>query len=110
VPAAQRPAAGHTRLAQYLPAENNVTLYGMLQGYTYGFQDVRHYSAMRTGFAFLPLTLTAIAASWLIGGRFAARWGPRAGVCAGMLVSAAGLAILAARGTGPYLVVAGGFI
>lgn len=88
----------------------NFTLYGMLLVYTYYFQDAGHYSAMRTGFAFLPLTLTAIAASWLIGGRFAARWGPRAGVCAGMLLSAAGLAILAARGTGPYPVVAGGFI
>jgi DHA2 family methylenomycin A resistance protein-like MFS transporter len=89
----------------------NFTLYGMLLVYTFYFQDARHYSAARTGLAFLPLTLTAIAASSLIGGRFAARRGARSGVFAGMTLSAVGLAILAV-GAEPvsYLLIAAGFV
>jgi DHA2 family methylenomycin A resistance protein-like MFS transporter len=89
----------------------NFTLYGMLLVYTFAFQDMRHYSAMRTGVAFLPLTLTAIAASSLIGGRFTARRGPRSALGAGMTLSAAGLAVLAAGAEpAPYPVIAAGFI
>jgi DHA2 family methylenomycin A resistance protein-like MFS transporter len=89
----------------------NFTLYGMLLVYTFHFQDTRHYSAARTGLAFLPLTLTAIAASSFIGGRFAARRGARGGVFAGMLLSAAGLAILAVGAEPvPYLLIAAGFV
>jgi DHA2 family methylenomycin A resistance protein-like MFS transporter len=89
----------------------NFTLYGMLLVYTFYFQDTRHYSAARTGLAFLPLTLTAIAASSFIGGRFAARRGPRSGVLAGTTLSAVGLAILAEGALpAPYLVIAAGFV
>jgi MFS transporter, DHA2 family, methylenomycin A resistance protein len=89
----------------------NFTLYGMLLVYTFEFQDARHYSAMRTGLAFLPLTLTAIAASSFIGGRFAAQRGARSGVFAGMTLSAAGLAILAAGAEPvPYPLIAAGFV
>jgi DHA2 family methylenomycin A resistance protein-like MFS transporter len=92
-------------------AAYNFTLYGMLLVYTFRFQDARHYSALRAGLAFLPLTLTAIAASSFVGGRFAARRGPRSGVFTGMTVSAVGLAILAAGAEPvPYLVIAAGFI
>lgn len=83
----------------------------MLLVYTFYFQDVRHYSAARTGLAFLPLTLTAIAASSFIGGRFAARRGARSGVFAGMMLSALWLAILAAGAEPvPYLLIAAGFV
>jgi DHA2 family methylenomycin A resistance protein-like MFS transporter len=89
----------------------NFTLYGMLLVYTFTFQDTRHYSAVRTGLAFLPLTLTAILATSAVGGRFVARRGARSGVCAGMLLSAAGLAILAAGAAPvPYPVIAAGFV
>jgi len=89
----------------------NFTLYGMLLVYTFEFQDARHYSAARTGLAFLPLTLTAIAGSSFIGGRFVARRGARSGVFAGMLLCAAGLAVLAAGAAPvPYLVIAAGFV
>jgi MFS transporter, DHA2 family, methylenomycin A resistance protein len=89
----------------------NFTLYGMLLVYTFYFQDTRHYSAALTGLAFLPLTVTAIAASSFIGGRFAARRGARSGVLTGMVVSAIGLAILAGGAvSAPYPLIALGFV
>lgn len=87
----------------------NFTLYGMLLVYTFEFQDTRHYSALRTGLAFLPLTLAAVLVTTFIGGRFLTSRGPRAAVVSGWFLSAAGLAVLAA-GSAPYPVIAAGFI
>lgn len=89
----------------------NFTLYGMLLVYTFVFQTTRQYSAMRTGLAFLPLTLTAITVSMLGAAGFITRRGPRAGLCTGMSLSAAGLATLALLSQhAPYLVLAAGFV
>lgn len=89
----------------------NFTLYGMLLVYTFAFQSTLHYSAMRTGVAFLPLTLTAIAVSPLGGAGFLTRHGPRAGLCTGMALSGAGLALLAfVPQHAPYLALAAGFV
>ncbi|HEX4247103.1 MAG TPA: MFS transporter [Pseudonocardia sp.] len=88
----------------------NFTLYGMLLVYTFDLQSLRHYSALRTGLAFLPLTLAATAGTMLLGGRFVARRGPGAGLAVGMGVAAAGLSVLAVGANGvPYVVIAAGF-
>ncbi|GAB2700923.1 MFS transporter [Kitasatospora kifunensis] len=89
----------------------NFTLYGMLLVYTFYFQQLRHYSALRTGLAFLPLTLAVTASSTLVGGRFTAKHGPRLALATGMSLSAAGLLVLGlgARHT-PYPVIAAGFV
>jgi DHA2 family methylenomycin A resistance protein-like MFS transporter len=89
----------------------NFTLYGMLVVYTFVFQDTRHYSAIRTGVAFLPLTLTAIAVSLLGGARIVARRGPRTGLRIGMALSGTGLAVLAfASQHAAYVFLAAGFV
>lgn len=73
----------------------NFCLYGALVVYSFEFQDVRHYSPLRTGLAFLPLTLTSIAATAWVGGKYVARRGARAGLRAGLASSALGLGVLA---------------
>jgi len=87
----------------------NFALYGMLLVYTFDLQSLRHYSALRTGLALLPLTVAA-AGTILLGGRFVARRGPRPGLAVGMGLAAVGLAVLTVgAGDVPYLVVAAGF-
>ncbi|MGW4126066.1 MFS transporter [Nocardia sp. NPDC004711] len=89
----------------------NFVLYGTLIVYTYDLQDLRHYSALRAGLALLPLTVTGIAVSSLIAGRFVAAHGPRTGVLTGMGCFAAGLVLLVptAEHT-PYLLIAAGLV
>jgi DHA2 family methylenomycin A resistance protein-like MFS transporter len=88
----------------------NFALYGMLLVYTFDLQSLRHYSALRTGLALLPLTVAAAAGTILLGGRFVARRGPRPGLAVGMGLAAVGLAVLTVgAGDVPYLVVAAGF-
>lgn len=88
----------------------NFTLYGMLLVYTFDLQSVRHYSALRTGVAFLPLTLAATVGTMLLGGRYVARRGPGPGLAVGMALAAAGLAVLTVGAAAvPYPVVAVGF-
>lgn len=88
----------------------NFTLYGMLFVYTFVFQQLRHYSPTRTGLAILPLTLVATVTSAAVGGRFSARFGPRAGLAVGMAVCSVGLVVLCAGATSvPYVLVAVGF-
>ena len=81
--------AGLTAGATY-----NFTLYGMLIVYTFDFQQLRHFTPLETGAAFLPLTVVATITSALGGGRFTHRFGPRAGIVIGMATCAIGLAIL----------------
>jgi DHA2 family methylenomycin A resistance protein-like MFS transporter len=90
----------------------NFTLYGMLFVYSLDFQDLRHYSPLHSGLAFLPLALVRPATPKLLGGRqFIARHGPRMSLAAGMSLSAAGLAVLAVAGpAAPYAVIAAGLI
>jgi EmrB/QacA subfamily drug resistance transporter len=66
-------------------------------------QQVLHYSALRAGLSFLPMTLTIVATSSLAP-RLVARFGVRPVLATGMLSAAAGLALLTAlRPGGSYL-------
>jgi MFS transporter, DHA2 family, methylenomycin A resistance protein len=82
----------------------NLGFYGQLFVMSLYFQDIRGYSALRTGLALLPeaaLLTIASAAS----GRIMGRTGPRVPMLAGLLLGAAGLLAISAAGTGtPYLV------
>jgi EmrB/QacA subfamily drug resistance transporter len=66
-------------------------------------QQVLHYSALRAGLSFLPMTLSIVVTSSLAP-RLVARFGVRAVLAAGMLSAAAGLALLTGvRPGGSYL-------
>jgi MFS family permease len=67
--------------------------------FTSHVQDVRGYSAMTAGLAFLPLTLAAMVASAQLTTRLVARWGVRTTLASALLVTAAGLAALSAAMT-----------
>jgi MFS family permease len=62
-------------------------------------QQVLHYSAVRAGLSFLPMTLSVALAS-SISPRLVARFGVRPVLAAGMLSAAAGLALLTGVGPG----------
>jgi DHA2 family methylenomycin A resistance protein-like MFS transporter len=82
----------------------NLGFYGQLFVLSLFFQDVRGYSALRTGLALLPEAALLIAASTL-SGAIMARTGPRRPMLAGLIIGGAGLLGLAAAGAGtPYLV------
>jgi MFS transporter, DHA2 family, methylenomycin A resistance protein len=82
----------------------NLGFYGQLFVMSLYFQDLRGYSALRTGLALLPeaaLLTVASAAS----GRIMARTGPRVPMLTGLLLGGAGLLGLAVAGSHtPYLV------
>ncbi len=66
-------------------------------------QQVLHYSAIRAGLSFLPMTLSIVATSSLAP-RLVARFGVRPVLAAGMLSAATGLALLSGvRPGGSYL-------
>jgi EmrB/QacA subfamily drug resistance transporter len=68
-------------------------LLGTFLSLTYYFQGTLHYSAMKSGFAFVPFSLGIIAGA-TVASRFLPRFGPRALMSVGLLMAAAGLAIL----------------
>lgn len=82
----------------------NLGFYGQLFVMSLYFQDVRGYSALRTGLALLPeAALLTIASA--VSGRLMARTGPRVPMLTGLLLGGAGLIGLVAAGTHtPYLV------
>ena len=67
-------------------------------------QDVKGYSAMEAGLAFLPLTVAAMAASAQLAARLISRWGISATLSGGLLLSAGGIAALtwALSAEGPF--------
>jgi EmrB/QacA subfamily drug resistance transporter len=67
-------------------------------------QDVKGYSAMEAGLAFLPLTVAAMAASAQLAARLISRWGISVTLAGGLLVSAGGIAALtwALTANGPF--------
>jgi EmrB/QacA subfamily drug resistance transporter len=67
---------------------------GLFLMLTYHFQMVLGYSPLRTGLAFLPLNLAVIASSYGLGSRLMDRVSARVMVTPGLLVAAAGLALL----------------
>lgn len=75
-------------------------------------QQVLHYDAIEAGVAFLPMTLSIFAASWLAP-RLVGRLGPRRVITAGMLTATVGMALLTGLAPGgTYLgtVLAGGVL
>src|SRR5262249_56923821 len=80
----------------------NLGFYGQLFVMSLYFQDIRGYSALRTGLALLPEAALLVIGSTL-SGRIMARTGPRTPMLAGLLAGAAGLGgIAAAATTAPY--------
>jgi DHA2 family methylenomycin A resistance protein-like MFS transporter len=75
----------------------NFGLYGQLFVLSLYFQDLRGYSALRTGLALLPEAALLIVASAL-SGRIMARTGPRKPMLAGLLIGGAGLLGVATAG------------
>lgn len=71
---------------------------------TYYFQGTLHYSAIRTGFAFLPFSLGIITGA-TVSSRLLPRVGPRALMVTGLVVAMAGMAWFTRLGVGSvYLV------
>lgn len=71
----------------------NFTLYGTIFVLSLYFQHVRGYSPSVTGLAFLPF-MVAVTVANVAGSRLAARTGPRWPMTAGLLLGAAGFALL----------------
>jgi len=62
---------------------------------TLHLQHVRGYDALHAGLAFVPATTTAAVFSALLSAKILTRFGIRGPLCAGLLLSAAGLALFA---------------
>ncbi len=70
---------------------------GMFGAYlflTYYLQAVLHYTPLKAGIAFLPITVASQSAAWLIARRLMPHVAPRALIAPGVLVAAAGMALL----------------
>jgi EmrB/QacA subfamily drug resistance transporter len=67
-------------------------LFGTFLSLTYYFQGVLHYSALKSGFAFVPFSLGIITGASLTS-RFLPRFGPRPIMTLGLLMGATGLAM-----------------
>jgi predicted MFS family arabinose efflux permease len=65
---------------------------GTFLSLTYYFQGVLHYSALKTGFAFLPFSIGIITGA-TAASRLLPRFGPRALLTSGLLMAVAGLAL-----------------
>ncbi|HEY1650643.1 MAG TPA: MFS transporter [Acidimicrobiales bacterium] len=70
---------------------------GTFLSLTYYFQGTLHYSAMKSGFAFLPFSLGIIAGA-TAASRFLPRFGPRMVMVTGLVFAAGGLFLLSALG------------
>jgi len=71
-----------------------VGTFGMFLMLTYHFQVVLGWSPVRTGLAFLPMTLAVAGSSYGLAARLMHRVAPRVLVAPGLLVAAGGLALL----------------
>ncbi len=84
-----------SRAGAYLAvAAGVVGSFGMFLMLTYYFQVVRHYSSLRAGLAFLPLSAAVSASAYGLGSRLLPRVAARALIVPGLLVAAAGLGLL----------------
>lgn len=84
-----------SRAAAYAAvAAGVVGTFGMFLMLTYYFQAVLGYSPLRTGIAFLPLTLAVSASAYALASRLLPRVAPRLLVAPGLLVAASGLWLL----------------
>lgn len=83
------------RAGAYLASATAVIgVFGMFLMLTYYLQVVRHYSPLTAGLAVLPLTVANSVSGYQLGTRLAPRVAPRMLVAAGLLLGAAGLALL----------------
>ncbi len=88
--------ANRTRAGAYLAVGATVVAsFGMYLMLTYYLQGVLHYSPLRAGLAFLPLTVAVSASAWGLASRLLPRLPAQALIAPGLLVAAAGLAWLA---------------
>jgi fucose permease len=71
-----------------------VAMLGTFLSLTYYFQGTLHYSALKSGFAFVPFSLGIITGATLAS-RFLPRFGPRNVLTAGLLLATAGLFLFA---------------
>ena len=69
-------------------------LFGVFFFLTLYMQDILHYSALKTGVAYLPFTVMLVISAG-VGSRILGRVGTRATLVCGFLLAAAGLALLA---------------
>jgi EmrB/QacA subfamily drug resistance transporter len=87
--------ADRNRAGAYLMVA--LTIAGMFGAYlflTYYLQVVQRYTPLEAGLAFLPITVASQAASWLVARRLIPRVPPRALIVPGVLIAAAGIALL----------------
>ncbi len=73
-------------------------MFGVFVFLTYYLQLTLGYSPLKTGVAFLPLTAALVISAGVTSARLLPRTGPRPVIAAGMVLSAAGLALLAQLG------------
>jgi MFS family permease len=74
-------------------------LLGTFLSLTYYFQGTLHYSALKSGFAFLPFSLGIIAGA-TVASRFLPRVGPRMVMVTGLVFGTGGLFLLSSLGVG----------
>ena len=86
---------GGAYLSVAVPA---VAIYGMYLFLTYYFQQVKGYSPITTGLAFLPLTVATVTASVTANVKLLPRFGPRTLITTGMLLGAVGMLLLSRAG------------
>ncbi|MDX3229522.1 MFS transporter [Streptomyces sp. ME19-01-6] len=90
-----RVIADRTRGSAYLAVGLSVVgMFAMFLFLTYYMQRVKGYSALVSGVAFLPMTAAVLAAAAGVGARLLPKLPPRALVTPGMLIAAAGVALL----------------
>jgi hypothetical protein len=84
-----------SRAGAYLAvAVSVIGSFGMFLLLTYQFQVVWRWSPVRSGLAFLPLSLAVAASAYGLGSRLLPRVAPRALVVPGLVLAAAGLGVL----------------
>lgn len=92
--------ADRSRAGAYLAvAVSVVGSFGMFLMLTYHFQVVLGYSPVRAGLAFLPMSLAVSVSAYGLGSRLLPRLAPRALIAPGLLIAAAGLALLSQLST-----------
>lgn len=87
--------ADRSRAGAYLAVATAVVgSFGMFLMLTYHLQVVLHYSPVRAGLAVLPMTLANALSGYQLGNRLMPRLPPRILIAGGLLVAAAGLALI----------------
>jgi len=69
-------------------------MFGIFLFLTYYLQQIEHYSALRTGVAFLPMTGTLIVTASVASAALAPKVSPRLMIPSGMIIAAVGMAML----------------